>query len=264
MRQSMAMTADLFRIEAASREAVKVVTTTDDLKECLENGIFAAALHFEGAEAIDPDLNALQVFYRAGLRSLGLVWSRPNAFGHGVHFAYPGLPDTGPGLTGAGFHLVKECNQLGIMLDLSHLNEKGFWDVARVSEAPLVATHSNAHGICPCTRNLTDKQLDAVKDSGGVVGINFAVCFLRPDGRDRRDTPLADIVRHIDYIAGRIGIDHVAFGSDFNGATVPKQVKDVTGYPKIMRKLKRHGYGNEELTKVAYQNWLRVFEQTWK
>ena len=102
--------------------------------------------------------------YRPGLRSLGPVWSRPNIFGHGVPFAWPRSPDTGPGLTPAGRDLIKACNKLRVMIDLSHLNEQGFWDVARLSSAPLVATHTCVHAICPSTRNLTDRQLDAIRE----------------------------------------------------------------------------------------------------
>ena len=126
-------------------------------------GSLAAVLHIEGAEAIDPELDALEVLHAAGLRSLGPVWSRPNLFGHGVPFRFPSSPDTGPGLTDAGKALVRACNELRLMLDLSHLNEAGFWDVAALSQAPLVASHSNAHALCPCSRNLTDKQLDAIR-----------------------------------------------------------------------------------------------------
>src|SRR5439155_17471941 len=150
----------------------------------------AAIMHIEGAEAIDPDLDSLEVFYQAGLRSLGPVWSRPNAFGEGVPFRFPGSPDTGPGLTPKGRELVRACNRLGILIDLSHLNEQGFWDVARLSAAPLVATHSCAHALCASSRNLTDKQLDAIKESDGMVGLNFAVCFLREDGANDADTPI--------------------------------------------------------------------------
>src|SRR5207245_2402126 len=154
----------------------------------------------EGAEAIDPQLNALDVFHRAGLRSLGLVWSRPNAFAEGVPFRFPSSPDTGPGLTAAGRDLVRECNRKGILIDLSHLNERGFWDVAELSDAPLVATHSNAHAVTPCTRNLTDKQLDAIKESGGIVGLNFGVNDLREDGKNDPDTPLNIVMRHLNYL----------------------------------------------------------------
>ncbi len=128
-RVTIALTAGLFRLEAESKGQVKVVRSTGELVTCLRESILAAILHFEGAEAIDPGLDALEVFYQAGLRSLGIVWSRPNAFAHGVPFKFPHSPDTGPGLTSAGKELVRACNRLGIMLDLSHLNERGFWDV---------------------------------------------------------------------------------------------------------------------------------------
>jgi membrane dipeptidase len=221
-RMTIAMTASLFRLAAASHGQVQVVRTVDELEACLRTGILAAVLHFEGAEALDPELDALEVFYQAGLRSLGPVWSRPNAFGHGVPFKFPHSPDTGPGLTAVGRDLVRACNRLGIMLDLSHLNAQGFWDVARLSAAPLVATHSNAHALCPITRNLTDRQLDAIKESDGLVGVAFEVSMLRPDGERNVDTPLEIFVEHIDYLAERMGIDRVGLGSDFDGATMPR------------------------------------------
>jgi membrane dipeptidase len=139
----------------------------------------AAVLHLEGAEAIDPELEALEHWYAAGLRSLGPVWSRANAFGHGVPFIFPSSPDTGPGLTAAGHALVRRCAELGILVDLSHLNEQGFWDVARAEPGPLVASHSAAYGLAPTARNLTDAQLDAVGSSDGLVGIIFGCQFFR-------------------------------------------------------------------------------------
>ena len=261
---ALAMMALLFRTEAGSGGQLKVVRTADELAACLRDGVLAAILHFEGAEAIDPELNAIEVFYRAGLRSLGLVWSRPTIFGHGVPFAFPHSPDTGPGLTDAGKQLVRACNRLGIMIDLSHLNEQGFWDVARLSDAPLVATHSNAHALCASSRNLTDKQLDAIKESDGMVGLNFAVGFLREDGKNEVDTPLEVMVRQIDYLAGRVGIDRVGFGSDFDGAKMPRDLGDVAGMPKLIAALRAHGFDDAALRKVAHENWLRVLGKTWK
>jgi len=255
---------NLFAIEKESAGKVKIVRTADELAACLEQGIFAMILHFEGVEALDTDLNALHLFYQAGLRSVGITWSRPNAFGHGVPFSFPAGPDTGPGLTEAGKALVKECNALGVMIDLSHLNEKGFWDVAALSTAPLVATHSNAHVLAATPRNLLDKQLDAVKASDGIVGINFHIGFLREDGRSDVETSLTEIVRHAAYIADRIGIDHVALGSDFDGATMPHDLKDAAGLPKLMKALKAHGFDQAALTKIAHGNWIRVLRQTWK
>ena len=255
---------ELFRIEAASDGWVKVIRTMDELEACLQSGILAAILHFEGAENLGPDPGALEGFYDAGLRSLGLVWSRPNAYAEGVPFKFPASPDTGYGLTDRGEELVRECNRLSVMIDLSHLNEKGFWDVARLSEAPLVATHSNAHALCPVTRNLTDEQLDAVRDSGGMVGVNFAVHFLREDGKEEADTPLETVARHVDYLVERLGIDCVGFGSDFDGATVPQELGDVAGLPRLLEVLRDRGYGEPELRKLAHENWVRVLRETWE
>lgn len=263
-RVTMSMMANLFSIEQASDGQVKVVSSIDDLTTCLNEDIFAAILHFEGAEAIDPGLEALEVFYQAGLRSLGIVWSRPNAFAHGVPFGFPRSPDTGPGLTVAGRDLVRVSNNLGIMLDLSHLNEQGFWDVASLSNAPLVATHSNAHALCPTTRNLTDKQLDAIKASQGIVGLNFAVTDLRHDGWNEADTPLEVLVRHIDYLVEHLGIDCVGLGTDFDGATIPQEIGDVTGLPKLITALHEAGYDDNVLRKLSYENWIRVLGKTWK
>jgi len=256
--------ASLFRLEAQSKGQIKVIRTADELTAALGREVVAVVLHFEGAEAIDPDLDTLEVFYQTGLRSLGLAWSRPNVFAHGVPFKFPGSPDTGPGLSDAGRQLVKACNRLGIVVDLAHITEKGFWDAAGITDAPLIVTHAGVHALCPSTRNLIDKQLDAVGESGGVVGVNFHVGFLREDGRLEPDTPLSQIVRHIDYIAQRIGIEHVAFGSDFDGAIMPLELADVTGMPKLLNTLRNSGYDNCALRKLTHENWVRVLRKTWK
>jgi membrane dipeptidase len=262
-RMAFGMSATLFRVEAESEGRVRVVRSAAELERALADGVLAAILHFEGAEMIDPELDALEVFYRAGLRSLGIVWSRPNAFAHGVPFAFPKSPDTGPGLTDAGKALVRACNRLGIMLDLSHLNEAGFWDVAKLSDAPLVATHSNVHALCASSRNLTDRQLDAIRDSDGMVGLNYAVSFLREDGRASADTPLETMVAHVDYLVERLGIERVGLGSDFDGATIPRAIGDVAGLPRLVEALRARGYDDAALHKLGHQNWLRVLRKTW-
>jgi membrane dipeptidase len=220
-------------------------------------------MHLEGAEAIDPGLEALETWYAAGLRSLGPVWSRANAFAHGVPFAFPSSPDTVPGLTSAGRALVARCAELGIAVDLSHLNEAGFWDVARADGAPLIASHSGVHALCPASRNLTDEQLDAIGASGGLVGIVFAAPFLRADGADDPDTPLAAIVEHVAYAAERIGVEHVALGSDFDGATIPDELGDAAGLPRLLDALRAAGFTEPELQAIAWDNWRRVLEAAW-
>jgi len=255
---------DLYHLEKASDGALRVVRTADELEECLREDVMAAILHFEGAENLGSEPGALKIYHQAGLRSLGIVWSRPNAYAEGVPFKFPSSPDTGPGLTDAGRELVRECNHLGILVDLSHINEKGFWEVAEISRAPLVATHSNAHALCPASRNLTDGQLDAIRDSDGMVGVNFAVGFLREDGGESADTPLETVVRHTDYLVGRVGIDRVGFGSDFDGAKIPEGIKDVAGLPRLLTALRDAGYDDASLHKLAHENWVRVLRATWR
>jgi membrane dipeptidase len=239
---------------------VSLATAADDFRP----GRVAAILHLEGAEPLAADLSDLEAWYERGLRSLGLVWSRANAFAEGVPFRFPSTGDTGPGLTGAGRELVHRCNELGILVDLSHLNEAGFWDVAGLSSAPLVATHSNVSVLSASSRNLTDAQLDAVGKSGGVVGINFAVSFLREDGHNDADTPLSEIVRHADYIADRIGVDHVALGSDFDGALMPDELDGIAALPKLVDAFRTAGWDDDAVEKLTHRNWQRVLAATWR
>jgi membrane dipeptidase len=262
-RTTVRMASILFRIERASDGAVKVCRTVADIRASIDAGALAAVLHIEGAEAIDPDFQMLEVLHQAGLRSLGLVWSRNNLFGGGVPFRYPSSPDIGPGLTDLGRELVRRCNALKVLVDTSHLTERGFWDVAEVTDAPLVASHSNAHAVCAHSRNLTDRQLAAIRESGGLVGVNFATGFLRADGRRDPDTPLDDVVRHVDHLIEHAGLDCVGIGSDFDGATVPAAIGDASGLPNLIEALRRRGYDDASLRKIAHENWLRVLERTW-
>ena len=252
----------LMRIIRKSQGAVAICKTTAEIHSAIARGTLAVVLHLEGAEAIDGDLNFLELLYAAGLRSLGPVWSRNNIFGHGVPFAFPGGPDTGDGLTAAGEKLVHACNDMKILVDLSHITEKGFWDVARLSKAPLVATHSNAHALCASPRNLTDRQLAAIRDSAGMVGLNFATCFLRPDGNMIADTEIELMVRQLDYLIEKLGEDHVGFGSDFDGATVPAKIGSAAGLPVLIEALRQSGYSEPLLTKLGSTNWLNVLERT--
>lgn len=253
----------LFDLIDKSDGQMRLVHTVDGIVQSMREEVLAVVLHFEGAEAIDTDFKALHQYYQQGLRSLGICWSRPNAFGCGVPFKYPSSPDVGPGLTDAGKQLVRECNQLGVMIDLAHLNEKGFWDAAGITNRPLVVSHSAAHALCTSARNITDRQLDAIGESDGLIGVSFFKNDLRGDGELEPDTPLSALVDQVVYIAERIGIDHVALGSDFDGAPIPKELGDVAGLPKLVAALEQAGFDNAALAKVCRENWLRVLSATW-
>ena len=188
---------------------------------------------------------------------------RPNAFGHGVPFLCPSSPDTGPGLTALGKELVGACNRLKILVDLSHLNERGFWDVAAISDAPLVATHSNAHALSPHARNLTNKQLAAIGETGGLVGINFATSFLRSDGRADADTPAELVVDHVEHVLKYVGEDGVGLGSDFDGARIPAGIGNAAGLQTLVEVMRARQYGEPLIEKLCFKNWLRVLERTW-
>lgn len=260
---TIGMMAFLLRIEKSSAGAVKICRSAHEIRQAMQNQALAVVMHIEGAEAIDPDLYLLDVLYAMGLRSIGPVWSRPNIFGHGVPFKFPSTPDLGPGLTDLGIRLVKACNEKRIMVDLSHLDEKGFWQVAKHSDAPLVASHSNAHALSAQSRNLTDKQLAAIKESGGFVGVNFGMSFLREDGQKSPDATVHEMVRHMDYLLEKLGEDHVGFGSDFDGVTLTPDMVDVRGLHKLVVALREAGYNQALLEKVCHKNWIKVLERTW-
>jgi membrane dipeptidase len=254
----------VYALEREAGGAIKLVKTFAEIEDCMAQGILAIVLHFEGAEAIREDLSNLAAYYEQGLRSLGIVWSRPNLFATGVPFAYPSSPDTGPGLTQAGRDLVRACNRMGILIDLAHINEKGFWDVAEESSAPLVVSHTDVHAICPSTRNVTDAQIDAVGKTGGIIGLNFEPIQISADANPDENIPLSQLVKHVDYIVNRIGIDHVGFGSDFDGTNMPAELGDAAGLQKLVQALRTGGYDEQAVEKIAYRNWLRVLKSTWE
>jgi len=269
LAEALAQVALALRLERASGGRLRLVREAADLDGATRPGSagstagLAVVLHLEGAEPIGPGLDELEVLHAAGMRSLGLVWSRPNAFATGVPFGFPGSPDQGPGLSAAGRELVLACAELGILVDLSHLNARGFWDVAELSSAPLVASHSGAHALCPSPRNLGDDQLRAIGASGGLVGINFHVGFVRPDGAEDADTPLAAVAAHAAHVAEVAGVEAVGLGSDFDGATMPAPLGDVTGLPLLLDALRAAGFGDDDVARIADGNWRRVLRATW-
>lgn len=259
--KALAMAGELHWMARAAPDDFRVCRTVAEIRAAMAEDVIAGVMHLEGAEAIGPDFDALFLFYEMGLRSIGPVWSRDTIFGYGVPMAFPGSPDTGPGLTEKGKDLVRLCDELGILIDLSHLNEKGFDDVARISTAPLVASHSNAHVLCQSTRNLTDRQLHMIRERDGMVGVNFNIFFLNANGGADPGTGWDTILRQFDHLISELGVDHVGLGSDFDGCTLPELIGDVTGVPALFTAMAGHGYDAALLAKLARENWLACLDR---
>lgn len=261
---TLAMFARLRRLARARPGDVAICGDVGAIRAAMAEGRIAAVPHIEGAECVDADFNALEALHAAGLRSLGLVWSRSNAFGHGAPMARQDPLDPGEGLTDAGRALVRECERLGVMVDLSHLTEAGFWDVAKIASRPLIATHSNAHAVAPSARNLTDAQLAAIAESGGMVGLNFHVAFLREDCATDAATPIAQMIRHLDHLIGILGERGVALGSDFDGCTPPAEIGDAAGLPRLVAAMRAAGYGEALIARICRENWLAALDRAWR
>ena len=250
----------LLKLEAQGD--LRICTSVSDIRSAMDDGILAAVMHIEGAEAIGPDLAALDVLYAAGLRSIGPVWSRETIFGTGVPFRFPSDGDIGPGLTKDGKKLVRKASDLRMVVDLSHLNEAGFWDVADLG-VPLVATHSNVHALTPLSRNLTDRQLKAIGETGGIVGLNFATAFLRPDGQMRPEGALEWMPKHLAHMIEHAGEDHVTLGSDFDGGVMPEEIKDVGGLEVLRAAMRDAGFDEPLIEKICWRNWISALERIW-
>ena len=248
----------LERLERFSAGRAKICRTAVELQQCLHQDVLGMVAHIEGADALDTDGELLQAFQQAGVRSCGPFWNTPNAFGEGITGSFPGSPDSGPGLTPEGIRFIRQLQSLKMLTDVSHMNQRAFYDTACYSQQPLVATHSNAHALCPQPRNLTDEQLKVIAQSGGLVGVNFGNAFLRSDGRRDENTPLTEITRHLCYLIDTVGEDHVGFGSDFDGTAVPTMLKDVTGMTLIEQSLYDEGVSERVIRKVCHGNWLRI------
>jgi len=232
-----------------------LATSPAHIRRAKEEGKLAAVLSIEGAEGIEEDLALLRILHRLGVRMVGLAWSRRNK-------AADGVSESGPdeGLTEFGRELVRELNRLGIIIDVSHLAPRGVAEVLELSEAPVVASHSNAYALCPHYRNLTDEQIKGIADKGGVVGVTFVPHFLTPG---EEEASIEHLLDHIDHIVKVAGVEHVGLGSDFEGFhnSPPRGLEDATCYPHITAGLLRRGYDEEAVEKIMGGNFLRVFEE---
>ncbi|HHW58413.1 MAG TPA: membrane dipeptidase [Clostridia bacterium] len=231
---------------------LQLILKGEDIDKIKKEGKIGALLSIEGGEALEGELSLLRMFYKLGVRALTLTWSLRNDLGDGVD----GVKEAG--LTSFGKEVVKEMNRLGMIVDVSHLNEKGFWDVVELSEKPIIASHSNAKTLCSHRRNLTDEQIKAIAQKGGVIGINFVPQFLRDD----KNATIEDILNHIDYMVELVGEDYIGFGSDFDGiSSTPEGLEDISQFPEIVEGLIKRGYTQEQIEKITYKNFENLIKK---
>ena len=252
------------QLQARSNGQIQICTSMAQIQACQQNQQLAIVLHLEGAEflAIEPDL--LDVFYEAGLRSIGPLWNRKSLFGDGLNASFPHSPDTGSGLTREGKELILACRDKHMLIDVSHMNERAFWDTLEIADQPIVATHSNAHALCAQARNLTDRQLAGIKQNGGLVGVNFDVAFIRADGQRNTQTSLDVIVDHLAYLIDHLGEDHVGFGSDFDGCLLPDELSDISQISKLIERMQQRHFSDALIEKITSKNWFRVLGKIWQ
>ena len=237
-----------------NQDDISLVTNYNQIEEVNSAGKIAAILSIEGGEALEGDLGVLRVLYKLGVRLLTLTWNQRNQIADGI-----GESRTGSGLTKFGLKVIDEMNDLRMLIDVSHLSETGFWDVIKRSKAPIVASHSNCYALCPHLRNLKDEQIKALADKGGVIGITFVPNFLT---QEKRKTTVGDVVKHIDYLVEKVGVDYIGLGSDFDGTGgLPLGLEGVDKVPNITGELLDRGYKEKDIKKILGENFLRVFKE---
>ncbi len=245
-----------YRQIAAFPEDLRLITRYEDISEACNEGKIGMLLSIEGGEALGGELGLLRNFHRLGVRAMGLTWNRRNELADGVLDAR-----SKGGLSEFGAQVVAEMESLGMLVDVSHLSQAGFWDVDAIANRPYIASHSNARALCDHPRNLTDSQIGAIAARGGVIGINFCPEFLSEEG----NATIEDVISHIDYIARLAGVEHVGLGSDFDGINhTPKGLENVARLPLITRELLGRGYGEDAILAILGGNFLRVLEACMK
>ena len=240
-----------------------------DLLKNRKNNKISAILTLEDGCPIGEKLENVQFLYDLGVRMACLTWNYPNAIGYPNLDASKGqpldifTPDTSRGLTDFGKTVVEKMQETGMLVDVSHLSDAGFYDVAKIAKKPFVASHSNARGVCPHARNLTDKMLKKIADVGGMVGLTYVKAFLHTDKILGART-LDRLVEHIRYVRKIAGVDCIALGSDFDGADSDIELSDASKTPLLVSRLEKEGFSALEIEKITYKNALRVFQSCFR
>jgi membrane dipeptidase len=242
---------DLFYQKIIMNPEIAFIKDRDDLDHAFREQKIGALLTLENVEALMGSLSNVRIAYYLGVRCMGITWNHANWAADGV------LEPRNGGFTAAGKKFVKECNRLGILLDVSHLAEAGFWQLAEMSSDPFIASHSNADEICPHPRNLTNDQITAILQKKGMIGLTFVPWFVKTS-----NAQISDLLRHIDHICSLGGEDHIGFGSDFDGieTTIPR-LEHVGHYGHLINELHKK-YTAKQVEKFAYMNWHQYLKHT--
>ncbi|WP_312364490.1 dipeptidase [Sphingobacterium sp.] len=285
----------LEKMIAANTDKISLAKSSRDIESILKTGKIAALIGVEGGNMIEESLDNLEQLYARGAKYLTLTWNYNLSWASCAAMESDDMDPKDKGLTEKGRTVIRKMNELGMMVDLSHGGEQTFYDVLSVSTKPILVSHSNAFELCPHFRNLKDAQLEALKSNGGVVGVNFYSGFLDPayDARLKKlyiskfgdngtsklsiwsmyeklpkelqrqaDAPLSKLLDHIDYLVKKVGIDHVAVGSDFDGIeSSPQGLEDVSKFPLLTKALLERGYSHADIAKIMGQNFLRILKE---
>lgn len=242
---------DKFHLELDKNyQYIKLATRYEDIINNDKEGKISAILSIEEGGALKGKLYNLRNYYRLGVRSITLTWNNVN------HIGYPNTKEEyrNKGLTDFGRQVVYEMNRLGMLIDVSHLSDQGFYDVANISKKPFIASHSNSRHIKNHLRNLTDDMIRVLSEAGGVMGI----CFERNFLGDSEKARIEDMVNHIKHIKNVGGIDVLAIGSDFDGCNPNGEIGNIGEIEKLIYALKDNGFAEDEIDKIFYKNALRV------
>lgn len=251
----------LYKVYTANMQAyphlIRPALTAGDIEQNRARGLLSAVLTMEDGAAVYGDMGNLRSFYDMGVRALSLTWNFENCFG------FPNSPDREKmalGLKPFGREAVVYMQELGMLVDVSHLSDGGFYDVAALCKKPFVATHSNCRALSPHPRNLTDEMLRILADHGGVSGLNFYGCFLNENTADSTSR-IEDIVRHARHMVRVAGEDVVAIGTDFDGMSGEQEIADCARMPLLEDALLKAGFTPRQLDKLFSANVLRVMQE---
>lgn len=256
---------DLFYQEIEkNKDDIEIAYSYQDIINHYKNHKMSALLTLEEGDVVNHDLSYLRNYYRLGVRMITLTWNYKNSLGYpnvNDHCDGYGVYDNEHGLTEFGIQYIQECERLGIIIDVSHLSDAGFYDVLKYTKAPFVASHSNVRNICNHGRNMTDDMIIQLASRGGVIGINYAASFL---DQETKQSKVSNMVKHIQYIKNLVGIDYVGLGSDFDGISQNLEMRDCSYLPLLEQELYKKRFSKEEVEKIFYKNVLRLYQRVLK